>query len=296
VNPLRNACLCGACLCQDGRQAPVCRRAATGRRRQGLRNGPTLTLLLALALGIFVAPLAADAQQPAMVPRIGILTLAASLPPTFEAFRQGLRELGHVEGQNIALEYRFAQGRADRLPALAAELVRMKVDVIVIQSAQAALAAKQATQTIPIVMTVGGDPVAAGLVASLARPGGNVTGLSLQLSELSGKRLQLLKEVAPKSTLNRTRIVQFAAKSRLPAVYPDRDFATAGGLMTYGPSAVSNWRAATFVDKILKGAKPSELPVEQPTKFELVINLKTAKALGLTIPQSILLRADEVIQ
>jgi putative ABC transport system substrate-binding protein len=328
--------------------------------------GDTMRLpgvLLALSLGFLVAPLAAHAQQPAKVPRIGILTLAPSMAPTFEAFRQGLRELGYVEGQNVALEYRFAQGRADRLPALAAELVQMKVEVIVIQSTQAALAAKQATQTIPIVMAQGGDPVAAGLVASLARPGGNVTGLSLQLSELSGKRLQLLKEVAPKSTLvavirnvthpnaagfweeteaaarslnlrlqsvevrspadldaafkavararpsalitiadnmlvdNRTRVVQFAAKSRLPAIYPDREFAEAGGLMTYGPSTASNWRrAATFVDKILKGAKPADLPVEQPTRFELVVNLKTAKALGLTIPPSILVRADQVIQ
>ncbi len=319
--------------------------------------------IVALAFGILSGPLAAAAQQPAKVSRIGILTLAPSMRPSFEEFRRGLRELGYVEGQNIALEYRFAKESAEGLPALAAELVQMKVDVIVIQSTQAALAAKNATQTIPIVMAVTGDPVAAGLVASLARPGGNVTGLSLQLTELSGKRLQLLKEVAPKSTLvavirnvthpntagfweeteaaarsltlrlqsvevrspadldaafkavararpsalitladnmlvdNRTRIVQFAAKSRLPAIYPDREFAEAGGLMTYGPSIASNWRrAATFVDKILKGAKPADLPVEQPTKFELVINMKTAKSLGLTIPQSILIQATEVIQ
>ena len=268
-----------------------------------------------------------------------------------------------MEGRNIALEYRFAQGRPDGLSALAAELVRMKVDVIVIEGGQAALAAKHATQTIPIVMAVIDDPVKAGLVASLARPGGNVTGLTLFASELSGKRLQLLKEVVPRSTLvavirnvthpnaadlwgeteaaarsldlrlqsvevrspadlggafkavtsarpsafitladgmlfyNRTRIVEFAAQSQLPAIYPDREFAKAGGLMAYGPSLASNFRrAATYVDKILKGAKPADLPVEQPTKFELVINAKTAKALGLTIPLAVLARADEVIQ
>ena len=335
-------------------------RRLGGRCRDG--NARWIGVIL-LALGVSCVPLPAEAQQPAKVPRIGILTLAPSMPPAFEAFRQGLRELGYTEDQNIALDYRFAQGRADRLPALAAELVRMEVDIIVIQSTQAALAAKHATQTIPIVMAAGGDPVAAGLVASLARPGGNLTGLSLQLSELSGKRLQLLKEIAPETALvavirnvthpnagdfwgeteaaarslnlrllsvevrspadldmafkaiarsppdalitladnmlldNRTRIVEFAAKRRFPGIFPEREWADAGGLMAYGPSVASNWRrAATFVDKILKGAKPGDLPVEQPTKFELVINLKTAKALGLTIPQSVLLRADEVIQ
>jgi putative ABC transport system substrate-binding protein len=320
-------------------------------------------LLLMLGMAILGVPLGTNAQQPARVPRIGILTLAASMPPTFEAFRQGLRELGYVEGQDIALEYRFAQERADRLPALAADLVRMKVEVIVTQSTQAALAAKHATHTIPIVMAVVGDPVTAGLVASLARPGGNVTGLTLYGTELSGKRLELLKEVAPRATLvavirnvthpnalgffeeteaaarslnlrlqsvevrspadldaafnavararpsalitladnmlvdNRTRIVEFAAQSRLPGIFPEREWADAGGLMAYGPNIASNFRrAAAFVDKILKGAKPGDLPVEQPTKYELVINLKTAKALGLTMPQSILIRADEVIQ
>jgi putative ABC transport system substrate-binding protein len=252
---------------------------------------------------------------------------------------------------------------ADRLPALVAELVNMKVDLILTQSTQTAVAAKNATQTIPLVMAVSSEPVAVGLVASLARPGGNVTGLALQLTELSGKRLQLLKEVVPKSTLvavvwnptnpaaagfleetaaaarslnlrlqpvearspadldaafkavtrarasafislgdgmlfdNRTRIVQFAAKSRLPAIYPERDFADAGGLMAYGPNLASNWRrAAAFVDKILKGAKPADLPVEQPMRFEFVINMKTAKALGVTFPPSILIRADQVIE
>jgi putative ABC transport system substrate-binding protein len=320
--------------------------------------------ILALALASLAPPLAADAQQPAKVARIGILTLAvASSTPLFEAFRQGLREHGYVEGQNIAFEYRFAQGRADRLPTMAAELVSMKVDVIVTESVAAALAARRATQTIPIVMAISGDPVGAGLVASLPRPGGNVTGLSLLAPELSGKRLQLLTEAAPRTTRvaviwnpvspasagylreteaaarslrlqlqpvevrspagldaafkavararpsalitladgmladNRTRIVQFAAKSQLPGIFPHREWADAGGLMAYGPSFDSNWRrAATFVDKILKGAKPADLPVEQPTKFELVINMKAAKALGLTIPQSILIQATELIQ
>jgi putative ABC transport system substrate-binding protein len=323
------------------------------------RNG----FILTLALGILAAPLSEGAQQPAKVPRVGIVVLAASPPPSFKAFQQGLRELGYVEGQNIAIEYRFAQGRADRLPALVAELVNMKVDLILTQSTQTAVAAKNANQTIPIVMAVSSEPVAVGLVASLARPGGNVTGLALQLTELSGKRLQLLKEVVPKSTLvavvwnptnpaaagfleetaaaarslnlrlqpvearspadldaafkavtrarasafislgdgmlfdNRTRIVQFAAKSRLPAIYPERDFADAGGLMAYGPNLASNWRrAAAFVDKILKGAKPADLPVEQPMRFEFVINMKTAKALGVTFPPSILIRADQVIE
>jgi putative tryptophan/tyrosine transport system substrate-binding protein len=314
------------------------------------------------AFALFAAPLAGEAQP--KVPRIGILTLAvASSTPIFEEFRQGLRDLGYAEGQNIAFEYRFAQGRPDRLPGLAAELVRMKIDVIVIEGGQAALAAKNATQTIPIVMAVIGDPVKAGLVASLARPGGNITGLTLFAPELSWKRLQLLKEVVPKSTLvavirnathpnaadlwgeteaaaqslnlrlqsvevrspadldgafkaatsarpsafvtladgmllnNRTRIIEFAVKSRLPAIYPDREFAAAGGLMAYGPSLSSNFRrAATFVGKILKGAKPADLPIEQPTKFDLVINLKTAKALGLTLPSSLVKRADTVIQ
>jgi len=268
-----------------------------------------------------------------------------------------------VEGQNIALEFRFAQGRPEKLPAMAAELVHMKVEVIVTESVLAAREAKQATGTIPIVTAIHGDPVGAGLVASLTRPGGNVTGLSLLAPELSGKRLQLLKEVTPKATqvaaiwnaanpaaaryltetrsaarslgvqlqsvevrhpsdldaafetvtgarasalitlpdgmllANKTRIIEFAAKSRLPALFPDQEFAEAGGLMAYGPSLASNFRrAAAYVDKILKGAKPADLPIEQPTKFELTINLKTAKALGLTIPQSVLGRADQVIE
>ena len=314
------------------------------------------------------APLAwqlvARAQQSAKIPQIGILTLSvASSMPAFEGFRQGLRDLGYVEGQNIVLELRFAQGRPERLAAMAIELAQMKVDVIVIESAQAARAANDASKAIPIVMAVVGDPVRAGLVTSLARPGGNITGLSTLATELSGKRLQLLKEVVPHAMrvaviwnnsnpaaagnleetrtaarsmgvdlqsvevrnasdldlaleavaaarpsaflaltngmflANRTRIVEFTARSRLPAIFPDREFAQAGGLMAYGPSLTANFRrAAGYVDKILKGAKPADLPVEQPTQFELVINLKTAKALGITIPQAVLLRADEVIQ
>ena len=320
-------------------------------------------LAVILAVSLVLAPLAADAQS-AKVPRIGVLTLSvASSTPIFEAFRQGLREYGYVEGQNIALEFRFAQGRPEKLPAMAAELVHMKVEVIVTESVLAAREAKQATGTIPIVTAIHGDPVGAGLVASLTRPGGNVTGLSLLAPELSGKRLQLLKEVTPKATqvaaiwnaanpaaaryltetrsaarslgvqlqsvevrhpsdldaafetvtgarasalitlpdgmllANKTRIIEFAAKSRLPALFPDQEFAEAGGLMAYGPSLASNFRrAAAYVDKILKGAKPADLPIEQPTKFELTINLKTAKALGLTIPQSVLGRADQVIE
>ena len=314
------------------------------------------------------APLAwqlvARAQQSAKIPQIGILTLSvASSMPAFEGFRQGLRDLGYVEGQNIVLELRFAQGRPERLAAMAIELAQMKVDVIVIESAQAARAAGDASKAIPIVMAVVGDPVRAGLVTSLARPGGNITGLSTLSPELSGKRLQLLKEVVPHAMrvaviwndsnpaaagnlaetrtaarsmgvdlqsvevrnasdldlaleavaaarpsaflaltngmflANRTRIVEFTARSRLPAIFPDREFVQAGGLMAYGPSLTANFRrAAGYVDKILKGAKPADLPVEQPTQFELVINLKTARALGITIPPSLLLRADEVIQ
>jgi ABC-type uncharacterized transport system substrate-binding protein len=316
----------------------------------------------ALAGGLLAAPLTADTQ--AQVPHIGYLS---PLSPTdgmvLEAFRQGLRELGYVEGQTIVIEYRFAEGRPERLPAFAAELVRLKVNVIVATSSPAPEAAKQATRTIPIVFAVVGDPVAAGLITSVARPGGNITGLSTMGSEVVGKQLELLKEIVPRlsrvavlqnpknvsapavlreaegaaRTLGvqlhilhvstsaeidaafaamrsqlvggvlvlrdallreqRTRIAALAAKSRLPAVYGIREAAEAGGLMAYGASVTTMYRhAATYVDKILKGTKPADLPVEQPTKFELVINLKTAKALGLTIPPSLLQRADEVIQ
>ncbi len=317
-----------------------------------------------LALGLLAAPLAAAAQPPTKVPRIGILwpSPISAVAHYLEAFRQGLRELGYVEGQNIAIEFRSAEGKWERLPDLAAELVRLKVDVIVVNT-PAALAAKQATRTIPIVMAVSSDPVGDGLVASLARPGGNVTGSSMMAPELGGKRLQLLKEVVPRASrvavlsnptlpytgrvvreiraaarvlgvrlqsleirapedidrafeaairgrasalmvvddplmfVHRARILALASKSRLPAIYPWRDPVDAGGLMSYAANLADSFRrAATYVDKILKGAKPADLPVEQPTRFELVINMKTAKALGLTFPQSILIRADQVIQ
>jgi len=277
--------------------------------------------------------------------------------------RQRLRELGYLEGQNIAFESRFAEGKTDRLPGLAAELVALKVDVIVTSGTPASLAAKQATRTIPIVMAQLADPVGAGLVASLGRPGGNVTGLTTQDADLSGKRLEMLLEVVPKvsrfavlidetspgsmliargtqvaaqslgvqlqslgvrgpgeldrafsamkearagalivesSSLlftSRTRLADLALKNRLPTMFAQREYAEAGGLMAYSADFSDLFRrTATFVDKILKGAKPADLPVEQPTKFDFVINLKTAKALGLTIPQSLLARADEVIQ
>jgi len=325
-------------------------------------------LIIILGLGILSAPLAADAQPPARVPRIGILWLnpLSATGHLLEAFRQGLRELGYVEGQNIAIEFRSAEGKLERLPDVAAELVRLKVDVIMTGTVPLIRAAQRATTTIPIIMgNSGGDPVRDGFVASLARPGGNITGLSLMAGpELDGKRLQLLKEVVPKvsrvavlwdpndpgltrnpfkdlevaaqalgvelqslevraddelepafqaairgrsgavMTLtvllifrNRTRLVELAAKNRLPAIWGSKEFVDAGGLMSYGTSVADLYRrAATYVDKILKGAKPGDLPVEQPTRFEFMVNLKTAKALGLTIPQSILIRADRVIE
>ncbi len=326
-----------------------------------MRRRDVITLLGGAAVAW---PLAARAQQPAKVYRIGILTLGVGpSTPIAAAFRQGLREHGYVEGQNIALEYRFAEGRADTLPALAAELVRMNIDIIVTESTVAALAAKRATQTIPIVMAIVADVVEVGLVAGLARPGGNVTGFSMVIEGVMGKRLQLLKEVAPKTSLvgviwnpsnasherqlreieaaarslglqlqpvearspadldaafkavisarasafvtfgdgmmfnQRTRIVEFARSGRLPGLFPDREFAEAGGLMAYGPNLASHFRsAAIYVDKIFKGASPGDLPIEQPTMFELVVNLKTAKALGITIPRSILVQADEAIE
>jgi putative ABC transport system substrate-binding protein len=322
------------------------------------------TFLCGLTLGTLALPFAAEAQPTGKVPRIGFLYYGSPGPsPELDAFRQGLRELGCIEGQNIAIDVRFASGRVERLPELAAELVRLKVDVIVTPGTPASVAAKKATSTIPIVFAGVADAVGAGLVANFARPGGNITGLTSISAELGGKRLELLKEVAPKAsrvavlynpadrsnvlvlkelqesapalgltlqplevrgpgefkgafvamsrkrahalfgaagvltTGHRKAIVDLSAKSRIPAMWGERQFVEAGGLMSYAVNFYDQVRrAATYVDKILKGAKPADLPVEQPTKFELVINLKTAKALGLTIPRSLLLRADEVIQ
>jgi putative ABC transport system substrate-binding protein len=318
-----------------------------------------------LAGSLLAAPLAAGAQQAGKVPRIGILWVySPSVGSVFaDAFRQGLRGLGYVEGRTILLEERWAEGKFDRLPSLAGELVRLNVDVIVTASTPAVQAAQQATRTIPIVMTLVTDPVQSGIVASLARPGGNITGLSLMHPELTGKRLALLKEVIPKirrvgvfwsastpsyrillsetetaarplglqlhvvevrgptdfdnafSAITRDRvgalvllpdvlfrnqqrrILDLAAKHQLPAMYWSRELVDAGGLMAYGANIPDQYRqAATVVDKILKGAKPGDLPIEQPAKLELVINLKTAKVLGLTIPPSLLQRADQVIE
>jgi putative ABC transport system substrate-binding protein len=326
----------------------------------------SVALVVTLVLGGLVAPPAAAAQQLTRLPRIRYLGASSpSLEPHYvDAFRQKLRDLGYIEGQNIAIEYRWAEGQDDRLPDLAAELVGSKVDVIVTTGTPGTFAAKQATKTIPIVMASSGDPVRSGLVTSLARPGGNVTGFTVLGPELEGKRLELLKQAVPRlsrvavlwnpanpaipfyyqQTLvaaralhvtlepvvevrrvadfesafsalararphalmvladrlllaHRMRIVDFAVTRRLPGMYAYREYVDAGGLMSYAPSNIELFRgAAIYADKILKGAKPSELPVQEPTKFELVINLKTAKALGLTIPQSLLIRADELIQ
>jgi putative ABC transport system substrate-binding protein len=322
----------------------------------------SVALIVTLALSLLAAPAAAGAQQVGKVPRIGVL-FGSPAASWVEALRQGLRELGYVEGQTIRIEWRSAEGRYERLPELAVALVRLDVDVLVAHPTIAVRAAKQATAAIPIVIPASADPVGAGLVASLARPGGNITGSTFISSEISGKRLELLKQVIPRArrvvalanpanpatalqlseaqtaarglgvTLDvlavrgaaeldgafaalrrgnpeavividdptlgslRTRIVPQIAQSRLPAVYGWRDWVDAGGLMSYGANVDEMFRRAAFyVDKILKGAKPADLPVEQPTKFELVINLKTAKALGLTIPPSLLIRADEIIQ
>jgi putative tryptophan/tyrosine transport system substrate-binding protein len=324
----------------------------------------TATLVVAF-VGLLMAPMLSDAQRPAKIARIGYLALTtpATTPHLRDAFQQALRELGWVEGQNLAIEFRYAEEKFDRLREVAAELVQRKVDLILAAGNPAALAVKPVTTTIPIVMVAVSDPVGRGFVTSLARPGGNITGLAEFGLELREKNLELLKEVLP--TVSRVvvlwnpanpihtpqvremevaasalgmelrpvevrgpdefdsafqaaartqadalitvsdamfhnqhaRIAELAAKSRLPAVFPERPFADAGGLMAYGPSVLDSFRrAAYYVDRILKGAKPADLPVEQPRKFELVINLKTAKALDLTISPSLLFQADEVIQ
>jgi len=320
-----------------------------------------------LALGAMLLALSvpAAAQQPTKIPRIGTLigTPPSAHSARIEAFRQGLRELGYVEGKNIVIEWRFADGKPDRLPALAAELVRLKVDVIVTAASPLTRAAKEATATIPIVMTQDTDPVGNGFVASLARPGGNITGLATLAPELSGKQLELLKETIPKlsrvavfgtstypgnaqslkevelaaaafkvqlqyldvldpkdietafraaskgradavlalqnpvAASQRTQIIDLAVKNRLPAIYDRAEFVEDGGLMTYSVSSTDLFRrAATFVDKILKGRTPADLPVEQPMKFEFIINLKAAKQIGVTIPPNVLVRADRVIR
>jgi putative ABC transport system substrate-binding protein len=320
-------------------------------------------LILLQALVVLVVPLVAEAQPAGKGPRIGVIGEFSPTHPFVAAFRQGLRELGYTEGQSILVEYRHAHGALDLVSNFAAELIRLKVDILVVGGTVSAQLAKAQTTTVPIVFATSGDPAGSGLVASLARPGGNATGLSILSPELSGKQLELLKAAVPKvsrvtvlynpvnpaagSVLNATRdaagalavelqllkvhqpselpsafsaltgwragallvlpdpvlgnelaqISKLAAKHRLPAMYLRREFAEAGGLLAYGPSFSDNYRrAATYVDKILKGAKPADLPVQQPTKFELVINLKTAKALGLTIPPSLLGRADQVIE
>jgi putative tryptophan/tyrosine transport system substrate-binding protein len=304
------------------------------------------------------------------VPRIGILFIGGRDQPHLEAFKQGLRERGYTEGKNIVLDYRYAEGKVDRLPSLANELVQLKVNVIVTTSGNSARAAAGATRTIPIVLTTGADPVKAGLAESLAKPGRNITGLSIIEEDLSGKRVEILKETFPKMTrlaylwnplavsypagttsgnpsydaaekitktlgvqllpyrvrslaeiekafvdmakvrpqallvlqsplmtLNSKRIVELALERHLPGIYPSNQFAQEGGLISYGPVIADLYRrAATYVDKILKGAKPADLPIEQPTKFELVINLKTAKQIGLMLPPSVLARADKVIK
>jgi putative ABC transport system substrate-binding protein len=344
------------------------RRAVEG--ALGLLDSGSMRLIglaVVLSVSLALAPFVADAQEAANVARIGYLSAnrAAGLHLE-EAFHQGLRDLGYVERRNLVIEYRDGGGKPERLPALAAELVALKVDVIVAPSIVAALAAKQATRTLPIVFALAADAVGTGLVTSLARPGGNITGLSLLSTEVVGKRLELLRQAVPGITrpvvlwqpgtteervqkdqlketevaaralgvrlqffeargpadfdrvlsnmtkshadaltvlgtamffAERGRLVDLVAKKRLPAVYNTREFVDAGGLMSYGANFPDVFRrSAVYVDKIVKGAKPGDLPVEQPTKFDLVINLKTAKALGLTIPPSVLGRADQVIE
>ena len=328
-----------------------------------MKNPGLLSILFVVVL--LAVAVIAEAQQLEKIPRIGYLggTSYSVNSARVEAFRQGLRELGYVEGKNIAIEWRYAEGKLDRLPTLAAELVRLKVDVIVSAGPPPTRSAKQATVTIPIVMGFDDDPVGNGFAASLARPGGNITGLATLFPELSGKQVELLKEIVPKLsrvavlgnasqpghpqalreinlaadgfgvqvqylevrgpkeiesafrdaskeyanavlvlgtpvlTSQRRQVADLAVKSRLPAIYRNLEFVEDGGLVFYGPSFTDLFRrAATYVDKILKGAKPADLPVEQPTKFEFIINLKAAKQIGLTIPPNVLARADKVIK
>jgi ABC-type uncharacterized transport system substrate-binding protein len=335
-----------------------------GKRQRNSTNAKAVSFVLYAM--VFAICVSAPAQQPTNVPRIGYLIVSplSSFSARVEGFRQGLRELGYVEGKNIVIEWRSADGNLDRVPALAVELVKLKVDVIVTAGQGATRPAKAATSTIPIVMSQDADPVANGFVASLAHPGGNITGLSTLAPERSGKQLEILKETVPRlsrvavigtstraedakaldetkraagamkvqiqyldllksdeieaafraaskggaeallwhasgsvARQNRTRVVELAAKSRRPAIYGQRYWAEGGGLMTYGVNfADLDRRLAVYVDKILKGTKPADIPVEQPTKFELVINLKTAKQLGITIPQWVLVKADKVIR
>jgi putative ABC transport system substrate-binding protein len=326
-----------------------------------------LAVTLSLAIALTVAPFAGEAQQAVKVARIGFLSPGSPSDSVtllrLGAFRQGLRELGYVDGQNIAIEFRWADGKYERLPGLAAELVRLRVDIIVTYAPPAIQAAKNATATIPIVMAGIIDPVATGFVASLSRPGGNITGLSMMAPELAGKQLELVKEILPGvkrvallgnplnagtapqvqlaqeaaralglqlqsleardpdeidrafATMSKeqagavivltdallvahaTRIADLAAKHRVPAVYSVTDYIEVGGLMSYGGSVYERYRrTAVFVDRILRGAKPADLPVEQPTRFELIVNLRTARGLSITIPPSVLARADRVVQ
>ena len=352
------------------------RGSSSDKRPRGLKAAPRTKIqkrprrrklagLVTLVLALTMCGVVAQAQQPAGIHRIGILSPSSGsvFPARVEAFRQRLRQLGYVEGKNILIEYRYTEGKAERLPDLAAELVRLKVDIIVTIGPGPTLAAKKASATIPIVFASANDPVGTGLVSSLAQPGGNITGLSLMVPDLDGKRLELLKEAFPKvarvaflwnpsglrgnlpltemeaaakplqlkllslevrslddfdSAFARAKregaqallttpdplvntqqrqVLDFAAKNRLPAIYHYSEFVEAGGLMSYGPDNTDLWRrAADFVDKILKGTKPADIPVEQPMKFEFLVNLKSAKQLGLTVAPNVLARADRVLK
>jgi len=336
---------------------------ARGRRGATLVDATASVIVLMLVLAVLVGPFTAEAQPAGRLPRVGVIWETSTTPSPATGFRQGLRELGYTEGQNIVVEDRHAAGRLDQVPKLAAELIGLGVDVLVVGGTVSAQSTKAVTSTVPIVFTLAGDPVGSGLVASLARPGGNATGLSNLTAELSGKQLEILKAALPHvsrigvlynpvnpanrvaragarasartlavelqvqeirqpnelahafSVLKARRagallalsdpiigsqqaeVSKLAVQSRLPAIYASRAFAEAGGLFSYGPSLTENLRrAASYVDKILKGAKPADLPVQQPTKFEFVINMKTAKALGLNVPQPLLLQADAIIE